>query len=48
MIVFVDESYKQDAGGKWHYALAGFGIDEFRYRALQAAVYQLVRRFFCG
>ncbi|MFI5385116.1 MAG: DUF3800 domain-containing protein [Fimbriimonadales bacterium] len=41
MLVFVDESYDRDASGTWHYALAGFGINEFRYRALQAAVYQL-------
>lgn len=41
MLVFIDESYERDADGTWHYALAGFGINEFRYRALQAAVYQL-------
>ena len=46
MIVFIDESYRQDSKGTWHYALAGFGIDEFRCRALQAAVYQLVRKYF--
>lgn len=46
MIVFVDESYRQDAAGTWHYALAGFGINEFRCRALQAAVYQLIRKYF--
>jgi len=42
MLVFIDESYERDSNGVWHYALAGFGINEFRYRALQAAVYQLV------
>ncbi|MCW5939879.1 MAG: DUF3800 domain-containing protein [Fimbriimonadaceae bacterium] len=41
MLVFLDESYERDSTGTWHYALAGFGINEFRYRALQAAVYQL-------
>jgi len=46
VIVFIDESYQQDSTGKWYYALAGFGIDEFRYRALQAAIYQLVRTYF--
>lgn len=46
MVVFIDESYEQDAGGVWHYALAGFGINEFRYRALQAAVYQLCLQTF--
>ena len=46
MIVFVDESYQQDASGTWHYTLAGFGINEFRYRALQAAIYQLIRQYY--
>ncbi len=46
MIVFIDESYQQDSSGIWHYALAGFGVNEFRYRALQAAMYQLVRKYF--
>ncbi len=46
MIIFVDESYQQDTSGTWHYALAGFGINEFRYRALQAAVYQLIRQYY--
>lgn len=46
MIVFIDESYERDSQGVWHYALAGFGINEFRYRALQAAVYQLCQRVF--
>lgn len=46
MVVFIDESYSNDANGIWHYALGGFGVDEFRYRALQAAVYQLVRSYF--
>ena len=46
MIVFIDESYKKDSKGTWHYALAGFGVDEFRYRALQAATYQLIRKYF--
>jgi hypothetical protein len=46
MVVFIDESYRQDSGGTWHYALAGIGVNEFRYRALQAAVYQLIRKYF--
>jgi hypothetical protein len=46
VLVFIDESYEQDSHGVWHYALAGFGINEFRYRALQAAVYQLCRQTF--
>lgn len=46
MLVFIDESYDKDSHGQWHYALAGFGIDEFRYRALQAAVYQLTKDAF--
>lgn len=46
MLVFIDESYEQDSDGVWHYALAGFGINEFRYRALQAAVYQLCMQTF--
>jgi hypothetical protein len=46
MLVFVDESYDRDSTGTWHYALAGFGINEFRYRALQAAVYQLCMETF--
>lgn len=46
MLVFLDESYERDSTGKWHYALAGFGINEFRYRALQAAVYQLCMETF--
>ena len=46
MLVFIDESYERDSAGVWHYALAGFGINEFRYRALQAAVYQLCNETF--
>lgn len=46
MLVFIDESYERDSNGVWHYALAGFGINEFRYRALQAAVYQLCQDTF--
>lgn len=46
MLVFIDESYDRDSSGAWHYALAGFGINEFRYRALQAAVYQLCQETF--
>ena len=46
MIVFVDESHQQDVSGTWHYALAGFGINEFRYRAPQAAIYQLIRQYY--
>lgn len=46
MVVFIDESYQRDSAGICHYALAGFGVNEFRYRALQAAIYQLIRQYF--
>jgi hypothetical protein len=46
LVVFIDESYQKDSSGVWHYALAGFAVNEFRYRAIQAATYQLVRQFF--
>jgi len=46
VILFVDESYQKDRSGIWHYALAGFGINEFRYRALQTATYKLMGQYF--
>ena len=46
LVIFIDESYQKNSGGVWHYALAGFAVNEFRYRAIQAASYQLVRQFF--
>ncbi|GMV89245.1 MAG: hypothetical protein AMXMBFR81_21760 [Chthonomonas sp.] len=46
MLVFIDESYKQDDSGRIHHALAGFGIQEAQYRKLVAIVHQIKEKYF--
>ena len=40
MIAFIDESYERTEEGDYLAVLGGLVIDEFRYRALESAVYQ--------
>jgi hypothetical protein len=46
MLVFLDESYETDGAGKFNHAYAGFGVDEWQYRGLVAAVFQAKHRYF--
>jgi hypothetical protein len=46
MLVFIDESYSQDAEGRTCHALAGFGIPEARYRSLLASLHKIKERHF--
>jgi len=45
MLVFIDESYKTDSTGVLHHAIAGIGIEEHRYRALEAGTHEIRRRW---
>jgi len=45
MLVFIDESYKSDSNGVLHHAIAGIGIEEHRYRALEAGTHEIRRRW---
>jgi hypothetical protein len=45
MLVFIDESYKIDSKGVLHHAIAGIGIEEHRYRALEAGVHEIRRKW---
>jgi hypothetical protein len=46
VLLFLDESYEKADGGGYRHAYAGFGVDEFRYRGLAAAVHQAKERYF--
>ncbi len=46
MLVFIDESYSPLREDGVPYALAGFGVSEFNYRKLMAAIFQIKESYF--
>jgi len=45
LLVFIDESYKVDSTGVLQHVIGGIGIEEHRYRALEAGVHQIRGRW---
>lgn len=45
MLFFIDESYKFDSIGDLHHVIAGIGIEEQRYRSLEAATHRIRRNW---